>query len=272
MNPAPGAPFPTLFQAVGLTLGASVLRALLLTLVAPELGWHPAFAGMATIAAFGATIALVAPRLPDPPGPHFGFVRASVWAWLAVPFLASSIVLVSELDNLARLLVPEPESVPPAEARDALAWLELGLVLAVVVPVCEEIFFRGLVQPGLARQTRAAVAVAVTAVLQGLAWALPYAFSPAHSLRFFTLYAGMALALGLLRAAGRSILPPLALSVLFGAIGVLAAAKVLGIPGFDDTGPAHTPLEWLAPAAFLTGIGLGLCRVAARAAESTSTP
>ena len=49
-----------------------------------------------------------------------------------------------------------------------------------------------------------------------------------------------------------------------------AQFQLFGLAGFDDTTAAHTPLEWLAAAAILTGIGLALLRVAARASRLDS--
>ncbi len=45
-------------------------------------------------------------------------------------------------------------------------------------------------------------------------------------------------------------------------VGVGAAYGVFGIPGFDETAAAHTPLGWLVLAALFTGAGLRLCRFA----------
>jgi membrane protease YdiL (CAAX protease family) len=221
---------------------------------------------MTTIVAFGAAFALAAPRLPASPGPRLGFVRTSRWAWLAVPLLIPSLLLISELENIARAL--GPAAAGTAEGGAASGWLEAALVLVLVLPICEEIFFRGLLQPGPVHKLGAARGVALTAALQGATWGIPLL---GEGLGPFVLFTGMGLVLGVLRQASGSILPGLALASLFGLISALASARVFGIPGFDETGAPHTPLQWLAPAALLTGVGLGLCRVAARSPASAPT-
>ena len=83
----------------------------------------------------------------------------------------------------------------------------------------------------------------------------------------FPVVAARGLLLGLLRESSGSLLPGLVLNVLFGAIAVLAMREFFGIPGFDDSESAHTPLLWLTPAAISTGAGIGLCRALLLARE-----
>jgi membrane protease YdiL (CAAX protease family) len=267
MNERPGEdPFPTPGLAVGLALGAGLARAVLILMMVPALGSRPALVGIATIVAFGATFALAAPRLPTSPGPRLGFVPASRWAWFAVPLLIPSLLLISELENVARELGPAAVEAPAGD--EPTAWLEAALVLIMVLPICEEIFFRGLLQPGSVQKLGAARGVMLTAALQGATWGIPLL---AQGLGPFVLFAGMGLVLGVLRQASGSILPGLGLACLFGVVSTLATARAFGIPGFDETSAPHTPLHWLAPAALFTGIGLGLCRVAARSASPAPT-
>ena len=56
---------------------------------------------------------------------------------------------------------------------------------------------------------------------------------------------------------------PKVLHSLAGLLALMAHHRMLGIPGFDDTTAAHTPLGWLLVAALFTGVGLRFCRLAA---------
>lgn len=255
VDPEPPPPL-TIGQLVLLALGATFLRSVLAVLLGPATGGGPAVVGVATLLAFGAALAMAAPRIPEPPGTSLGFTRAPTWAWLAVPFLIPSLLLISELENVVRPLGPVPPQAPDAVPTSTL---ESALVLIAVIPLCEEVFFRGLVQPVAVRSLGRLRGVALVAALHGAAWGLPglvYGLGP------FVIYACIGGVLGLLREAGRSLLPPLLLASAFGAVLVLASVGALGIAGFDDTGADHTPLAWLAPAALLVGVGLGFCRLA----------
>ncbi|MFQ5514377.1 MAG: lysostaphin resistance A-like protein [Myxococcota bacterium] len=218
----------------------------------------PALLGSATILGFGLALYLAASRIPDPPGFWLGFVRPPPIAWSAALFLSGSVLLISEADNIWKRIFPLPEelsSAPQALPSGAGYALSLGLLLIVVRPLAQEILFRGLLQPHFVRAWGAARGVLFCAALNAVAFALLNPWSLASVLT-------MALVLGILRASTHSILPGLALHAGFGALTVLASYQVFGIPGFDDTSAPHTPLEWLAPAALMTGIGFGLCRSA----------
>jgi membrane protease YdiL (CAAX protease family) len=255
MNPLPPAPaFPAPLQAALLALAAGFMRAIVALLLASSFGFRIGIVGIATIVGFGLAFAFAAPRVPAPPAASLGFGPASRWAWYAVPLLVPILLLVSELDNA----VPGPDPAPPGSPLDVPAWIELSLVTVAVLPICEEIFFRGLLQPGLVSALGAAPGVLGSALLQGATWLV---LSGPRAL-LFPVCTGIVL--GILRQSSSSLLPGLLLHGLFGVTTVLAQAGVFGIPGFDDTQHAHTPLEFLAPAALLAGVGLGLCRLAGR--------
>lgn len=260
-----GGPYPTPSNAVLLALLAALGRALAAGLLAPLFGPRIAVLGMATILGFGSVFAFAAPRLPQPPGPHLGFRPAGARAWQAALFLVFALLLISEVDNVLQDWLPRE---PPTEAPDldGVALLERVLVLVLVIPFVEEVFFRGLLHPGLVAALGRTRAVALNAVLQAAGalllygpWGVPFAL-------------GYGLLLGLLREAGSSLLPCLALRAAFGLVGFAAALGLLGIPGFDDTSARHTPLVWLLPAAALVGIGLGLCRAALRSEQVYRPP
>lgn len=248
---------------VGAVVGQVWLLLMLMMFASPALLPN---LGIATIVAYGAALAVAVPRIPPPPSQALGFSRPPSLAWVAAGLLLPSILLVSEIDNVARALVSPPEALEPGgdtRASSAVEIAEAVLVLALVVPAVEEIFFRGLLQPALVRQLgrlrgllgAAALTTLPALALSALALSGPWVLAPSFA---------RALALGVLREASGSLLPCLGLAVLFGVAHVLALQGAFGIPGFDDLSEPHTPLEWLAPAALATGAGLRLCQIAAR--------
>jgi membrane protease YdiL (CAAX protease family) len=250
--------FPTLGQAFILTLFAAFLQGTLFLLLLSAYGPRVAFVGISGIVAFGAVFALAAPRLGEEPAKALGFVPAPTRAWIAIPFLAAVLVLTSEIDNIVISIFPLPEEALERPNIEGLAArLEWGAVLIVALPVVEELFFRGLLQPGLTRRFGPVRAVFWTALLHGLAAAvrLPHLLPEV---------AARALVLGFVRHNARSLVPAIALASVFGLVHLMAIEGVFGIPGFDDTSSPHTPLGFLVPAGFLVGIGLALCRQAGR--------
>lgn len=100
-------------------------------------------------------------------------------------------------------------------------WLVLGvIVLAVVAPICEELFFRGAIFSSLAagaigrRASAGYMLIASSAVIFGAAHLIPAAF-PALAV--------VGLGLGYLRLRSRSVVPGMALHMLFNSIAVIAA-------------------------------------------------
>jgi membrane protease YdiL (CAAX protease family) len=248
-------PFPSVSQAVALTLLASILQGFLLLLLVGSYGARVAFLGMSAIPAFGVAFALGAARLNGSPASALGLVRAPSRAWIAVPFLCAGLLLTSELHNIVLHFFPYPEEMGEATHPEGfLAVLEWGVVLMLVLPTTEELFFRGLLQPGLVRRAGARRAILLTAALHGLAAFLVRGPHVAPSI------AAGALLLGFIRHSSGSLLPALGLNALFGFVTLLATLGAFGIPGFDDTTAPHTPLTWLAPAALCVGFGLALCR------------
>lgn len=258
-------PFPTPSGAVLLAIIAIAARFMSAEFMTPLLGARPAVSGMSVIVGYGIAFGFAARNLPPSPGTRLGFGPARSRAWRAVPFLLCSVLLISEVDNVLQEFLPLPDELRPAAVRDPAGLLERFLVLALVIPFTEEVFFRGLLQPGLVASLDRVRGVALTVGLQGAGalvlfgpWVLPFAL-------------GYGLLLGLVREAGDSLWPPIALRVGFGLITFLAYAGAFGIPGFDDTTEPHTPLAWLLPAALLLGVGLALCRAALRS-DAPYTP
>jgi len=257
-DPAPPAPPVTPGFAVLLSFVVAFSQLILiLVLSSMGLGMGPASLGIATLLAFGFAFTLAVPRIPAPPEVQLGFVRPPPIAWWAALFLLGSVLLISEADNVVRGVWPMPEELssagPPGDFADQMG---LALVLVVVLPVAQEILYRGLLQPPIVRLWGSARGIAFISALNALAFSLmnPWALIPVFA---------SALVLGVLRQSASSLLPCLLLHVLFGGVTLLASHAFFQIPGFDDTTAPHTPMMWLAPAALLSGIGFGLCRAAA---------
>lgn len=219
--------------------------------------------GMGAVLAYAGIFTLCALRFREPPLQQLALVRAPAPAWLAVVFLAASVVLTSELDNLVKAIYPLPsELTGPAEsaAVPELLGLTLVVVQLAVFPLAYELFFRGIAQPLAVARIGVVAGIGLTAVLSGVAsglvfgglWGIVPAFANA-------------LVLGVLRQASGSLWPPIALHALTGLIIIAAQYQLFGLAGFDDLSAAHTPLVWLLGAALFTAIGFALLNQAARA-------
>ena len=224
--------------------------------------------GMGALLAYGGIFTVCALRFRRPPLQQLALVRAPATAWVAVAFLAASVVLSSEIDNLVKAAWPLPsELVAPGDAVETPDFVgsTLAVVELAVFPLAYELFFRGILQPLAVARIGVSSGILLTAMLSGVASGLIFAgifgVAPAFA---------NALILCVLRQASGSLWPPLALHALTGVVTLGAQYQLFGLAGFDDTTAAHTPLAWLAGAAVLTGIGFGLLRVAARSGDSES--
>lgn len=240
-------------------LFVAVLVMLQLTESEPPGSFPPALLGIAMILAYGAAFILAVPRIPQPPAKALGFVPAPRISWTAALTLLPSILLISELDNLFRAIWPSPEvtQAPIDGPPTGLRLVQVAVVWIAVMPVVQEIFYRGLLQPRVVElwgRRRGVLAAAGLAAVTGPG--LVTSLDP----RVLPTALGSALVLGMLRESSGSVLPGLMLNMLFGVTLVLAVLGTFGIPGFDDTTAPHTPLHWLALGAVGTGVGLGLCR------------
>ncbi len=265
----PDAPLTPSFLVMLTIVAGFVQLAFLTTFQGAGAGAMPALVGMGAIVGFGVAIYLASSHIPEPPAFHLGLVPPPRTAWTAVLFLAFSVLLISEVDNVFKQVFPLPEELTDAVPRPegAMYAFSLTLLLIVIQPATEEIFFRGLVQPRFVEKHGIGRGLVLTSLLNGLALSLallnPWSFASVFS---------MSLVLGVLRQSSHSILPGLVLHALFGTAALLASFEAFGIEGFDDLSAAHTPLGWLAPAFLLSGIGFGLCRSAADAPSPPSAP
>jgi membrane protease YdiL (CAAX protease family) len=259
---SPRAPVPELTPALAATgaVAAGFMHQLLAWLLMESVGAKPAAYALGGLFAYGAFFALLAPRLGEPAAVRLGFVRAPLASALACVLLLGSVLLISEVDNLVRRVFPLPEAIrealdPPSAPGGMAPGIELALVEIAVLPLIYELFYRGLVQPVLARRLGAARGVLLTAALE--------ASAPFANLLFlwaWPVVAARGALLGMLRQCSGSLWPALALRAAMGAVQTAAHYDLFGIPGFDVRGAAHTPPEWLAAAALPTALGLWLCR------------
>jgi membrane protease YdiL (CAAX protease family) len=238
--------------AVILAVGAVFLETLILVFLATATGGvTPAQHGIATLVGFGAMFALGAQRLPPPPAEALGFVSPRPRSWWVMLLFIPSLLLISEVDNVFTAMYPKPEELlPNGESLWGLPFVELALVGVLVMPLVDELFFRGLLQPRLVEGFGRRLGVLATAALvglTGLALGGPWAF---------VYGATSGLVLGALRETTGSLVPGLVLAVVFGVFGMLAQQQAFGIPGFDDLSADHTPVVLLIPAALLFGWGL----------------
>ena len=169
-------------------------------------------------------------------------LSAQVWALclvaglcLAFPLREVALLLADVWPNLA----PEPsDAVPLARALLIRSWQDaviVPLAFVVVPAVSEELFFRGLLLPGLAHRIDPRAALGVSALLFGVIHGGPIPI----------VYATLAgLALGWLRLKTGSVLAPIAAHGAVNAVPVLLPATLIRVRGFNTIEPEvyHLPL------------------------------
>jgi membrane protease YdiL (CAAX protease family) len=223
--------------------------------------------GMGALVTYGLLVALCAPRFRQPPARQLGFVAAPGPAWLAALFLVSAIVLSSEVDNVVKSFVPPIPPPLPAGPTPPLFGVALALVYIGVYPLCYDVFYRGVLQPLATARLGVIPGVFLASIMSGYAAACVNVVTLDSGGAVFAPALIDALVLCILRQCAGSLWPALALHVVWGVAQICAEYQVFGLAGFDGGG-AHTPLPWIAGAALLTGVGLGLCRAAARAGSA----
>ena len=245
---------PTPAGATMLTLLAWAVGMFAWATLLPWVGHWGAF-GVALALGYGVVGTLAARGLPTPAEPRLGlrgFERSqALWIALAVP----AVLLLSEVDNVIRPLVPAlTEPTPGAEpAEDVIALLAIEFTITTVLlrPVLEEFFFRGVIQQGLVVWMGASAGVALTSVLFVLAVAgFAFPLGPQYAASLAAQAAFIGPVLGLFRLATGSLLAPILLQMTMAAFGVLAMSypDTIPIEGFNTPGD-HTPFAILAPAA-----------------------
>jgi membrane protease YdiL (CAAX protease family) len=257
MTPAP-APPPERFEftlgfAAAITLFAAFLSFLLFALLAQGGEPSPATLGFSALAGYTAMFAVAAPRLPPPPRLALGLVAPPARAWPAILLLLPASLLLSEVDNWVRVLIPPPES-PERAAPGPVELVQIALVHVIALPAAEEIFFRGMIQPRLVERSGVEPGVVATALLSAVP-VLPFGLIWSGALTLCE-----ALVLCAVRHLTGSTIASLVLHACYGGIVVAATMGAFGIPGFDDLGAPHTPAYYLAPAAVSVVVAFLLLR------------
>lgn len=229
-------PFPTFGRALGLVVLVLVLQVtvgLSLTLLDPTSGTysqHPLALGLGNVLAFGLVIlgatarSGVGFREPYP----LPAVSGRVFVLTAVLILGT-VILVSEVDNLTRLVFPPPTAL--AEAFEGL--LDTGarpfssfFLLVVVAPVTEELLFRGLILRGFLANYSKRRAILLSALLFAVMHTNPWQF-------ISTFVAGVLLAWLLIETG--SLLPCLFAHAVANGTAWLAGLTAVEIPGFTSS-------------------------------------
>lgn len=193
-------------------------------------------------------------------------------AAVAVLAISAGLALQFPLAELVNLLTRlEPSFGLDAEAQEALRRMVrvdsardavvIPLAVVAIPAISEELFFRGLLQPGLTRRYGAGLGVSVSAILFGLVHALPAAIVYATA-------AGVIL--GVVRLRTGSVLPCIAMHGAFNAVPVLLPAELVRIEGFNTAGPDvyHLPVALTVGSTLLVVVSLWvMMRLAAEPEE-----
>jgi len=258
--------------AVGLLLGAFVVAALALlgiaalNQVAHGLTFAVAFdrsarepLNLACVQALGLGLAIYAGRFIfdrarpmrallalDPPAP--AVIGLAVVAGLGAQFP------LAELSNVLQVWFPirieQQIELQHLVSPDTLGRALVAIVAVVVVPAAsEELFFRGLLLPGLARRHGAIFALTLTAMLFGSSHMAPAAIGYATA-------AG--LVLGWVAWRTRSTWTSIAMHAAVNAVPLLLPERVLRIPGFNVVSEDvyHVPLPLVLGGTVVAGLAI----------------
>ena len=271
--PPPSTPALGPWRAVGLTLLAVAGTRIAFLTLAQLLAWlhdvradevgqalaaQPAALGLVQGVGLGGALWLgLGPAARRAPLPSLGLSTVPAH-WLLLAF-AGGLALqlpLAELGNVGRLLWPESDAAL-RQLRRLLApggagrFVTLLVSLAVVVPLLEEVFFRGLLLGGLRRGgMRWAAAWLLSSLLFGLAHVTPAAV-------LYATVAGLLLGALVLRTGSTTV--SFAAHAGVNALPVLLPARAVPIPGFNDFGAkaAHVPWPWWVAGSLVAALCFG---------------
>jgi len=152
--------------------------------------------------------------------------------------------LLSEIDNLIRFFLPAPEWIMKMMLELTSNGLASFIVLVIVAPLTEEMFFRGLVLNGFLKRYSPSKAMVLSALLFSIIHLNPYQMIGA--------FVG-GLILAWLRIMSGSLWPSIYLHAVNNGIVFLVISLKLDIPGFSMGDGSHQFQPW-----WLNGIGLVL--------------
>lgn len=205
--------------------------------------------GVGVMAAFGAEVRYRDALAVEPSPAAIVVLALSAGLALQLP--------LHELANLVAAIHPSlgMDAEQQARMRELVhidGWQEAIFVPIAVVAipaVSEELLFRGLLLPGLARRYGPRLALFTSAGLFGLIHVVPVAI----------VYATVAgVALGWLRQRSGSVLPCIAMHGAFNAVPILLPAELIRIEGFNTVGDGlyHLPLPLVLGSAAVAGLSI----------------
>jgi membrane protease YdiL (CAAX protease family) len=255
--PAPDGIFPGPFAAVLLTLGGYMTTSIMFAALYEPMHVIAAF-GIAQVIGLGGVAALAARRVPPPHVERIGLRGFRPALIVPLVCLLPVVVVVSEFDNIVRLMLPPP---PPemAEAVERLAELtkidsmyaaiQTTIVAVGISPVVEGFFFFGVLLQGLIARMGRVRGALLTAVLYSITH---FPASGASSEAIVASASGLVVGslLALARMASGSVLAAMGLAAAFAAIHIAASegSDYLAIAGFNAPGD-HTSALIVVPCA-----------------------
>ena len=212
---------------------------------------HPAVLGVVNIFSFAGAmwIAWLFSRRPVSEWVPLRRIPGQAIAGVVVGSVGA-MILLSEVDNLVRFVLPTPEwLVELFLGLSKESFWAAGFVLVIVAPVTEEILFRGVILPGFLRRFGVLKAFLLSAILFGGIHLNPWQFISAS---------GLGILFAWWYARTRSLIPSLIGHALVNGMVWLNPTLPFEIEGFnagDPTGEAVLHPPWLD--------GLGLITLAA---------
>jgi membrane protease YdiL (CAAX protease family) len=228
-----------MLAAVCLIVGLTIPVAVADVFTGRKLAEHPGVMGGINLVAFGAVLVLGALLAKSPLREVFPLkpVRPALALPLVLSLLGAVIVL-SEADNWMRSVLPMPQWLAKVFADLIMAKRSFGgsfFALAVVAPVTEELFFRGLVMHGFLSRYSVRNSVLISSVLFGLIHLNPWQLISGVSL-------GLLLGWWFVRT--RSLWPCLAGHALANGSLLFATWFPFRIPGFNAGSPLEQAVEF----------------------------
>jgi len=273
-NPRQGSPafFPGPLSAFLITV-AAVFALALVAAIFSSLPLVTAL-GLGKALGLGGVATLAARRVPAPQGERLGLRGFSPRQLLALLCLLPVVIVLSEVDNQLRDVVPAVEPMPEVAAMAAelklvdslLTVIQLAIVEAGITPIVEGFLFFGVLLQGLVSHLGRLRGLLLTGLLFSLVH-LPPTAAPGQAISPVLAAFVSGLLFGLARLSTGSILAPMGVSAFMSAAGItaLALADDFRIPGFNETG-GHTPAALWLPC--LASVVLGVVLLLRRLPDS----
>ncbi len=251
--------FPGPFAALLLTLAAIFATAFVVALFAGQ----PLITGLGVGEAvgLGGVATLAARRVPEPQAERLGLRTFDLNLLAPLLCLLPVVILVSELDNWVRILLPpspellelvaeaQSQAKVLSESGSFYAAIQTGIVALGISPLVESFLFFGVILQGVVAHIGRRRGILLTAILYSLLH-IPAAPAPGDAVVPMASALIVAGLLCLARLASGSLLAPALLAAALAAINLSAVplADAAPIPGFNAEG-THTPLSILLPSA-----------------------